>query len=252
VNLHQHPPGTTAIVTGGAKGIGAAIVQRLAAAGASVAILDLDTDRATTLAADLPGAFAVTVDVGDYFALKAVIEDVDIRLGGLDILINNAGWDHVQRFADTDPRLWEKLIHINLKGVFNAAHLAIPRLMSSGAGHIVNVASDAGRVGSSGEAVYAACKGGVIAFTKSIARETARHGISVNCVCPGPTETPLLDEIKRDQRAAATMDAIVRATPNRRLAQPEEVAEAVAFFAASPAHITGQVVSVSGGLTMAG
>ncbi len=244
--------GTTAMVTGGAKGIGAAIVRRLVDAGASVAILDLDIDAGEALASDLPKAFAVSADVGDYSALKAAVEVIDARLGQLDILINNAGWDHVQRFADTDPGLWEKLIHINLKGVFNAAHLAIPRLMASGGGRIVNVASDAGRVGSSGEAVYAACKGGVIAFTKSIARETARHGISVNCVCPGPTDTPLLEAIKRDERAAATMDAIVRGTPNRRLAQPEEVAEAVAFFAGCPPHITGQVVSVSGGLTMAG
>jgi 2-hydroxycyclohexanecarboxyl-CoA dehydrogenase len=136
--------------------------------------------------------------------------------------------------------------------VFNAVHLAIPLFVDAGGGRIVTVASDAGRAGSSGEAVYAACKGGAIAFTKSIARETARHGVAVNCVCPGPTDTPLLSEIKRNERAAATMDAIVRATPTRRLARPEEVAEAVAFFAAAPAHITGQVLSVSGGLTMVG
>ncbi|WP_214322648.1 SDR family NAD(P)-dependent oxidoreductase [Nonomuraea sediminis] len=242
----------TAIVTGGAKGIGAAIVRRLSRYGAAVAIVDLDETAAGELAAELPDAFAVAADVGDHAGLTQAFSQACDRLGGLDVLVNNAGWDHVQPFADTSPDLWDKLLHINLKGVFNATHLAIPRLVARGGGRIVNVASDAGRVGSSGEAVYAACKGGTIAFTKSIARETARHGITVNCVCPGPTDTPLLEEIKRDERARATMDAIVRATPNRRLAQPEEVAEAVAFFAAAPAHVTGQVLSVSGGLTMAG
>ncbi|WP_344978079.1 SDR family NAD(P)-dependent oxidoreductase [Streptosporangium fragile] len=259
-NSHPHNDespfhNVAAIVTGGAKGIGAAIVRRLAASGASgasVAIVDFDAAAARALADEVPGAFAVTADVGDYTVLSEAMEAACIRLNGLDLLINNAGWDHVQRFTDTDPSLWDKLIHINLKGVFNATHLAIPRLVARGGGRIVNVASDAGRVGSSGEAVYAACKGGTIAFTKSIARETARHGITVNCVCPGPTDTPLLEEIKQDERAAATMDAIVRATPNRRLARPEEIAEAVAFFAAAPAHVTGQVLSVSGGLTMAG
>lgn len=243
--------GKTALVTGGAKGIGAAVVRRLAAMGASVVIVDLDRAGAEALAADVPGARAVVADVGDYHGLRDAIDDVCAR-HGLDILVNNAGWDYVRPFADTDPDLWEKLIHINFRGVFNAVHLALPLFVDAGGGRIVTVASDAGRVGSSGEAVYAACKGGTIAFTKSIARETARHGVAVNCVCPGPTDTPLLSEIKRDERAAATMDAIVRATPTRRLAQPAEVAEAVAFFAAAPAHITGQVLSVSGGLTMVG
>ncbi|MDP4505040.1 SDR family NAD(P)-dependent oxidoreductase [Nonomuraea turcica] len=250
----NHPAlgNATAIVTGGAKGIGAAIVRRLAASGAAVAVIDLDAAAAQALADEVPNAFALTADVGDHASMNEVVEAACTRLNGLDILVNNAGWDHVKRFADTEPPLWDKLIHINLKGVFNATHLALPWLVARGGGRIVNVASDAGRVGSSGEAVYAACKGGTIAFTKSIARETARHGIAVNCVCPGPTDTPLLEEIKQDERAAATMDAIVRATPDRRLAQPEEIAEAVAFFAASPAHVTGQILSVSGGLTMAG
>ncbi|GAA3972881.1 glucose 1-dehydrogenase [Actinomadura viridis] len=244
--------GTAVVVTGGAKGIGAAIVRRLGASGASVAVVDLDTEAAEALAREVPGAFAVRADVGDYAGLGRAMDDACARMDGLDVLINNAGWDHVRRFTDTDPALWDKLIHINLKGVLNATHLALPRLVERGGGRIVNVASDAGRVGSSGEAVYAACKGGTIAFTKSIARETARRGIAVNCVCPGPTDTPLLEEIKRDDRAAATMDAIVRATPTRRPARPEEIAEAVAFFAAAPAHITGQVLSVSGGLSMVG
>lgn len=252
-NCNELPlQGVAAIVTGGAKGIGAAIVRRLAMSGASVAIVDLDTATAQALADEVPGTFPVSADVGDYTHFSEAMGAACTRLKGLDLLINNAGWDHVRRFTDTDPALWDKLIHINLKGVFNATHLAIPRLVERGGGRIVNVASDAGRVGSSGEAVYAACKGGTIAFTKSIARETARHGITANCVCPGPTDTPLLEEIKQDDRAAATMDAIVRATPNRRLARPEEIAEAVAFFATAPAHVTGQILSVSGGLTMAG
>ncbi|MHC9294560.1 SDR family NAD(P)-dependent oxidoreductase [Mycobacterium sp. LTG2003] len=244
--------GACAVVTGGAKGIGAAVVRRLSEAGATVGIVDLDAEGAAELAGDLPRVHAAGADVGDYESLQEALGQLGEHLGRLDILVNNAGWDHVQPFTDTTPTLWEKLIHINLKGVFNTTHLVIPRLIDNGGGRIVNVASDAGRVGSSGEAVYAACKGGTLAFTKSIARETARHGISVNCVCPGPTDTPLLESIKLDQRASATMDAIVRATPTRRLAEPREVAEAVAFFAGAPSHITGQVMSVSGGLTMSG
>ncbi|WP_433136430.1 SDR family NAD(P)-dependent oxidoreductase [Actinomadura nitritigenes] len=252
-NGREHPlHGTAAIVTGGAKGIGAAIVRRLAGAGASVGIVDLDPAAAEALADEVTGAFAVVADVADYTSLGQAVDAACRRMNGLDVLVNNAGWDHVRRFVDTDPRLWDTLIGINLRGVLNATHLAIPRLIERGGGRIVNVASDAGRVGSSGEAVYAACKGGTIAFTKSIARETARHHITVNCVCPGPTDTPLLKEIKQDERAASTMDAIVRATPNHRLARPEEVAEAVAFFSTVPEHITGQTLSVSGGLTMAG
>lgn len=237
--------GRKAIVTGGAKGIGRACVRRLTELGASVAVIDLD-------ATELPEAPVFAADVSDYRALARAVEQAVAELSGMDLLVNNAGWDHVRPFADTDPALWDKLVDINLRGVFNAVHLALPLLAAADGGSIVTVASDAGRVGSSGEAVYSACKGGTIAFTKSIAREVARHGISVNCVCPGPTDTPLLGEIKRDERAAATMDAIVRATPTRRLAQPAEVAEAVSFFAAAPRHITGQVLSVSGGLTMAG
>lgn len=237
--------GRKAIVTGGAKGIGRACVRRLTELGAAVAVVDLD-------ATGLPEAPVFAADVSDYTALARAVEQAVAELGGLDVLVSNAGWDFVRPFADTDPTLWDKLVGINLRGVFNAVHLALPLLKAADGGHIVTVASDAGRVGSSGEAVYSACKGGTIAFTKSIAREAARHGISVNCVCPGPTDTPLLGEIKRDERAAATMDAIVRATPTRRLAQPAEVAEAVSFFAAAPRHITGQVLSVSGGLTMAG
>jgi 2-hydroxycyclohexanecarboxyl-CoA dehydrogenase len=236
------------VVTGGAKGIGAAISEQMAELGGRVVIVDRDADAAETLAARLDGSQAAAIDVSDYEAVRACIDGLE----RVDVLVNNAGWDRVQPFLDNDPALWDQLLAINLKGVFNFTHAALPRMAEAGAGRIVNVASDAGRVGSSGEAVYSACKGGVIAFTKSIAREAARHRVTVNCVCPGPTETPLLAEIKQDERAARTMDAIVKATPLRRLAQPGEIAAAAVFFATGPEHVTGQVLSVSGGLTMAG
>jgi 2-hydroxycyclohexanecarboxyl-CoA dehydrogenase len=239
---------STVLVTGGAKGIGAAISRHFAAGGARVVVADRDADAAHGLAGELPDAAAAVLDVADYDAVAAAVAET----GPVGILVNNAGWDRVQPFLDNEPALWDTLLAVNLKGVLNFSHAVLPGMAERGGGRIVNVASDAGRVGSSGEAVYSACKGGVIAFTKALAREAARHGVRVNCVCPGPTETPLLDEIKQDERAARTMDAVVRATPLRRLARPEEIAAAVAFFAEGPEHVTGQVLSVSGGLTMAG
>jgi 2-hydroxycyclohexanecarboxyl-CoA dehydrogenase len=235
-----------AVVTGAAKGIGAAIAQALDAAGASVVLLDLDRAAATEVAGGLRDARAVAADVGDYEAVRAALEDVE----RIDVLVNNAGWDRVQPFLENDPALWDMLIAINLRGPINLCHLALPRMPPGG--RIVNIASDAGRVGSSGETVYAACKGGVIALTKSVAREAARAGVSANCICPGPTDTPLLADIKGPQGMERTMDAIVRATPLRKLAEPSDIAAAVTFLAAGPDHITGQVLSVSGGLTMAG
>lgn len=253
----QAPPAAlfsvrTAVVTGGANGIGAATVRRLAAAGTQVAIVDIDGTGAAALAEETPGAIAVPCDITDYAAVQAAFRELSSTLGSIDVLVNNAGWDRVGRFVDSEPELWDRLLRVNLTGLFNTTHVALPYMISARHGRIVNVASDAGRVGSSGEAVYSACKGGAISFTKSVGREVARHGVTVNCVCPGPTDTPLLAQIKQDDRAAAVMDAIVRATPTRRLARPEEVADAIAFFATAPAHVTGQVLSVSGGLTMAG
>jgi 2-hydroxycyclohexanecarboxyl-CoA dehydrogenase len=239
---------TTALVTGGAKGIGAAISRRFAADGMLVVLADRDAEAARALAAELPNARAVVVDVTDHDAVVAAVAEA----GPLDVLVNNAGWDKVQPFLDNDPTLWDVLLAVNLKGLFSFCQAALPGMAERGGGRIVNVASDAGRVGSSGEVVYSACKGGVIAFTKALAREAARHAVTVNCVCPGPTDTPLLAEIKEDERAARTMDAVVRATPLRRLAEPDEIAAAVGFFATGPGHVTGQVLSVSGGLTMAG
>lgn len=244
--------GQVAIVTGGARGIGAAVGARLAVLGASVGILDLDEGAARETAASLPKAMGLGADVGDYQSVTAAIERAADQWGRIDVLVNNAGWDRLEPFMRNDPSLWERLISVNLKGVLNASHAVLPHMVSRESGRIVNVASDAGRVGSSLEAVYSACKGGVIAFTKSLAREVARHSISVNCVCPGPTDTPLMSEIRSEPDGEQVIDAIVRATPLRRLATPEEVAAAVAFFASGPAFITGQILSVSGGLTMAG
>lgn len=241
-----------AIVTGGARGIGRAICARLARLGASVGVMDMDGDGAARVAGELPRAAFATADVADYDAVRAAVDTIIASLGPVDILVNNAGWDHVQPFLQNDPAIWDRLIGVNLRGVLNASHIVVPDMPATGGGRVVNIASDAGRVGSSGEAVYSACKGGVIAFTKTLAREVARKGITVNCVCPGPTDTALLDEIRSADSGQRLIDAIVRATPVGRLAQPEDIAEAVAFFATAPGHITGQVLSVSGGLTMAG
>jgi 2-hydroxycyclohexanecarboxyl-CoA dehydrogenase len=237
--------GRVALVTGGAKGIGAAIVAALAARGAQVVALDRDP------VAPPAGVRARQADVGDYAAVDAAVQATMAEFGRLDIVVNNAGWDRVQPFIENTPDLWDTLVRVNLIGVFNVTHAAL-RAFAGRPGRIINVASDAGRAGSSGEAAYSACKGGVIAFTKAIAREGARSGVLVNCVCPGPTATPLLDEIRADATADRIMDAVVRATPLRKLAQPQDVAAAVAYFAEEPGHVTGQVLSVSGGLTMAG
>lgn len=238
--------GRVAVVTGGVKGIGAAIVERLAAEGARVAIIDRDPP-----AAGQPIAASAQVDVGDYAAVAAAMKRFAAEVGDIDILVNNAGWDRVQPFLDNEPALWDTLVRINLIGVFNTIHVVLP-LMKGRGGRIINIASDAGRVGSSGEAVYSACKGGTIAFTKAMAREAARERVLVNCVCPGPTDTPLLSGMREEESVDRLMDAIVRSTPLRKLARPEDVAAAVVYFAGEPGHVTGQILSVSGGLTMAG
>jgi len=244
-----------AVVTGGAKGIGAAISRRLSDDGFTVAVFDVDAKTGEELAAALPGPEASShqCDVSSYESVTASVKEVLDGWGRIDVLVNNAGWDRVQPFLDNEPDLWNRLIGINLLGPINLCHSVLPDMVSRGSGAVVNVASDAGRVGSSAETVYAAGKGGVIAFTKSIAREMARHGIRANCVCPGPTDTPLLAEIRSEETGDKIIDAIIRATPFRRLATPEDVAGAVGFFASpASAFVTGQVLSVSGGLTMAG
>jgi 2-hydroxycyclohexanecarboxyl-CoA dehydrogenase len=242
-----------AIVTGGAKGIGAAICNRLSGDGFAVAVVDVDGEGAEAMAKELPQASAHTADVSSYPAVSGAVDAVLDRWDRVDALVNNAGWDRVQPFLENEPDLWPKLIGINLHGPINLAHAVLPHMVNRGSGRVVNVASDAGRVGSSGETVYSACKGGVIALTKALAREMARHAITVNCVCPGPTDTPLLAEIRSEETGDRIIDAITRATPLRRLAQPEDIAHAVAFFLSPEAgFVTGQIVSVSSGLTMAG
>ena len=242
-----------AVVTGAGSGIGRAIATALSAAGARVAAADINLPGATEtterIAAAGGTAAPFAFDITDRGSIAALRVDVEEALGRASILVNNVGWDIIQPFLENTPEYWQRIIDINLLGpvAVTAAFLA-PMVQAGESGRIVNIASDAGRVGSTGEAVYAGAKGGVIAFTKSLARETARHGICVNCVCPGPTDTPLF----RSQ-PERMQEALERAIPMRRLGQPADVAGAVAFFASDlAAFVTGQVLSVSGGLTMAG
>jgi 2-hydroxycyclohexanecarboxyl-CoA dehydrogenase len=239
--------GRSALVTGGAKGIGAAIAHRLTAEGARVTIGDVDTDGAERVASEI-GASAVALDVTDPDSAVAAVEGA----GGVDVLVNNAGMDEFAFFTDTDPDLWDRVLAVNLRGVLACTHAALPAMQQAGYGRIVNVASEAGRVGSKGSAAYSAAKGGVIAFTKAVARENARFGITVNAIAPGPIDTPLLRRASElgeiGERIVETMKG---ATQLRRLGQPEEVAAAVAFLASEEAaYVTGETLGVSGGLGM--
>lgn len=244
-----------AIVTGAGGGIGRAIALKLGALGARVIVADIKADgrEETVSLLEKQGAQGLAMDV-DITLQAQVQEMVKATLEAfhrLDILVNNAGWDKIESFVDNTPELWEKIIAINLKGPIYCTRAVLDSMIERRYGKIVNISSDAGRVGSSGEAVYSACKGGIIAFTKTIAREVARYQINVNCVCPGPTETPLLDEITRGDAGAKIIDAMTKAIPFRRLAKPMDIAGAVAFLASDEAsYITGQTLSVSGGLTM--
>lgn len=236
-----------ALVTGAGSGIGRATARALADVGATVIVTDVNEDGGRETVEQLGGtARFVPLDVADRGACRAVAADIEAELGRLDVLANVAGWDIIQPFVDVTDDFMDRVIEINLKGPINLTKALIPALTASGSGRIVNVASDAGRVGSSGEAVYAGAKGGVIAFTKSLAREMVRNQIRVNCVCPGPTDTPLLADQTEQIR-----QALERAIPMRRLAQPAEIADAIVFFASDrSSFVTGQVLSVSGGLTM--
>jgi 2-hydroxycyclohexanecarboxyl-CoA dehydrogenase len=239
--------GRAAVVTGGVKGIGAAITALFAQRGAHVTVIDRDEP-----AQPVEGVTYVRADISDYDAVATALNGVVERHGALDIVVNNAGWDKGGPFIDNDPAVWDVLVRINLIGLFNVTHAALRLMRDHGGGRFINIASDAGKAGSSGEAAYSACKGGTIAFTKSIAREAARYGVLANCVCPGPTDTPLLTELREDPAVDRIMEAIVRATPLRKLARPEDIAASVLYFAEEPGHVTGQALSVSGGLTMGG
>ncbi len=244
-----------ALVTGGASGIGRAVVLRLAREGARVAVADLDLAGAEEVATSAKGAggdgLAVGMDVTDTGSVREGVARVVGTWGGIDVLANVAGWDRIRPFVETDEELWDRVIGINFRGVLATCHAVLPHMIERGRGSVVNVASEAGRAGSSGEAVYSGAKGAVIAFSRALAREVARHGIRVNVVAPGLTDTPLLRRMIEEGNEKL-IEAIVKATPIRRLATPEEVAEAIVFLASDRASfITGQTLGVGGGLVMA-
>ncbi|WP_417518838.1 SDR family oxidoreductase [Minwuia sp.] len=239
------------IVTGGASGIGRAVSGRLAEEGAKVAILDLNGDGARAAAGEIGnGARGYALDIVNHGAVVAAVDQVENDLGPVGGLVNNAGWDKMVPFLKSDPELWKKIVDINLFGPVNVTHAVLSKMAERGAGRIVSVASDAGRVGSTGEGVYSYCKGGVIAFMKTLAREHARQQITCNTVCPGPTQTPLFDGFDPDGKIKTALE---RSIPLRRLGQPEDYPGMIAFLLSDDAaFITGQVISVSGGLTMNG
>ncbi len=246
--------GKSAIITGGAMGIGRAITAYFSRAGANVLIADVNEEAAQKTAGELGGnVLALRTDIRDLNSVRSAVQKAIETFGKIDVLVNNAGWDEIKFFLQTTPEFWEKVIAINYIGVLNTTYAVLPHMVERKSGAIVNISSDAGRVGSSGESVYAGCKAAVIAFSKTIAREHARDNIRVNVVCPGPTETPLFENLKKDETGAKILSAMDKFIPMRRLGKPEDLAPAVAFLASDEASfITGQVLSVSGGLTMAG
>ncbi len=241
-----------AVVTGAASGIGQATAEALARQGAVVVVADINVDKGQAVASAIRDAGNKAdffkLDVTSAESVEAFAKDVQAKYGAPDIVVNGAGWGRTQPFWEGTPDFWDKLIALNFVGPMQLVKALVPKMMERGSGKIVNIASDAGRVGSLGETVYSGAKGGLIAFTKSLAREMARYNINVNCVCPGPTETPLLMAVPEKH-----LEAFKKAIPFRRFGKPSEIAEAVVFFASDrSSYITGQVLSVSGGLTMAG
>ncbi|HWI84476.1 SDR family NAD(P)-dependent oxidoreductase [Ramlibacter sp.] len=242
----------TALVTGAASGIGRATAQAFAQAGARVLLADIDEARGAQAAGELRaaghGAEFLPVDLTSAASVDALATRVMERFGVPDVIVNGAGWGQTHPFWEGTPELWDRVIALNFVGPMRLTKALLPAMIERRGGRIVNVASDAGRVGSLGETVYSGAKGGLIAFTKALAREVARYQINVNCVCPGPTDTPLMAAVPDKVK-----DALTKAIPFRRLGRPEEVADAILFFASDRAgYVTGQVLSVSGGLTMAG
>ena len=250
--------GKTVIVTGGGAGIGRAICLRLAEEGCVVGIFDINDEAAQSVAGEISGsggkAHAMRLDITDYDAAGTAVADFEAAAGPIDALVNNAGFDIFKPFLKSTAEEWEKVIAINLKGPIHMHHVVLPGMAERGAGKVVNIASDAARVGSSGEAVYSACKGGLVAMTKTLAREMAGKGVSLNVVCPGPTETALLANVAESSGSGdKLLEAFRRATPMRRLGQADDLPGIVAFLTSDDANfITGQVISVSGGLTMNG
>ena len=250
--------GRVVVVTGGGGGIGGATCKRFAKEGAKVAVFDMNLAAAQKVAGDIQAAggtaAAFQCDITDRAAVDAAVAAAEAQLGPIGVLVNNAGWDIFKPFVKTVPAEWDKLIAINLTGALHMHHAVLPGMVARNYGRIVNIASDAARGGSSGEAVYSACKGGLVALSKTLAREHARHNITLNVVCPGPTDTALLAGVAEGARDPAKLiEAFRGAIPLGRLGQPDDLASAIAFFGSDDAaFITGQVISVSGGLTMHG
>jgi len=248
----------TVIVTGGGGGIGGATSRRFGREGARVAVFDLNLEAAKGVAADIQRAGgkaeAFECDITRRATVDVAVAAAESKLGPIDVLVNNAGWDVFRPFTKTEPAQWDKLIAINLTGALHMHHSVLPGMSARKSGRIVNIASDAARVGSSGEAVYAACKGGLVSFSKTIAREHARHGITVNVVCPGPTDTALFADYKEGAGNPEKLEeAFRRSIPLGRIGRPDDLPGAILFFASDDAaYVTGQVLSVSGGLTMNG
>jgi 2-hydroxycyclohexanecarboxyl-CoA dehydrogenase len=245
-----------AIVTGGARGIGKGIALTLANQGANVVITDILVEEANDTVSEIENlgrkAISVKCDVSQKKEVDQMVQQVLDSFGKIDILVNNAGWDNIMFFMQSTPDFWDKVIDINFKSVLNCTRAVLDHMMSRNCGRIINIGSDAGRVGSMGESVYSGCKGATIAFSKTIAREAARNNITVNTVCPGPTPTPIIEKLRKENELAAKLvDAMHKSTPLKRLGTPEDVGSAVAFLASDEAEfITGQTLSVSGGLTM--
>jgi 2-hydroxycyclohexanecarboxyl-CoA dehydrogenase len=243
--------GRVALVTGAASGIGRAVALRLGEEGCRVAAVDIDLEGARATAAELgEGAVGLRADVSSLAEVREAVAAAETALGPVEVLVSCAGWDIAQPFMESTEETWDRVISINLRGVIACTRAVLDGMIERGGGAIVSISSDAGRVGSSGEVVYSGAKAGIIGFSKAVAREVARHGIRVNVVCPGPTDTPMMDTIRRANPRLG--ESLVKAIPFRRLARPDEIAAAVAFFVSDDAgYITGQTLSVSGGLTMA-
>lgn len=249
--------GKTAVITGGARGIGRAIGLRLARDGVAIGILDMQEDIAQKTAAEMKAlgvdAVALYCDVTDYAQVKKAVEGIHGSLGSIDILINNAGMDKASPFVETEEGLWDRIINVNYRTFLNASHVCIPYMIEQKWGNIVSLGSDAGRIGNPGEVLYCGTKAAIMASSKALAKELARYNIRVNCVSPGPIQTDLWAGLHQGDQAKKVEEAVVRAIPLRRLGTPEDVADVVGFLVNDDSrYLTGQVVSVDGGLTMIG